>query len=90
MSEFSFSRAEDQLRRATAGGLARAGVSLADALRARGLQATSREGRVVIEGAGLIAREFGTLAREARPVVAPIVRAHAQEIVRLIASEIRK
>jgi hypothetical protein len=89
MSEFDFSRSEQRLRRAAAGGLARAGASLADALRARGLHAEARENSVRIEGAGLIAREFGTLSREAQPVVAPVVRAHAQEIVRLIAAEIR-
>lgn len=94
MSEFSFSVSRARVERAAGTGLARAAETLATALRARGLRAAPAPiagGRVrlQIEGAGLVAREFGTLTREAAPVVAPVVRAHAQEIVRLIASEIR-
>jgi len=88
-----FVRARESLREAANAGLAQAASSLADALRARGFRAETppaAEGRarVVIEGAGLIAREFGTLTREAQPIVAPLVRAHAQEIVRLVAAEL--
>jgi hypothetical protein len=88
-----FTRTGEQLRRAADKGLAQGAATLANALRARGLGAEVQSGgdgsaRVVIEGTGLMAREFGTLTREAQPVVAPVVRAHAQEIVRLIAAEI--
>lgn len=93
MTEFQFTRAREMFRAGADKSLARAAETLATALRARGLRAATpphAEGRahVVIEGAGLVAREFGTLTREAAPVVAPVVRAHAQEIVRLIAAEI--
>ena len=71
-------------------GLARAAETLAAALRARGLAAVaSPEGetraRVHIEGAGIVAREFGTLTRAASPVVGPIVRANAPNLARAIA-----
>ena len=83
-----FSRTAQRIEDAAGRGVANAASTLADAMRAQGLRAAANAGRVAIEGAGLVAREFGTLTRAASPVVSPIVRANAQEIVRLVATEI--
>lgn len=93
--KFNTFRAGEEFRRRADIGLARAAETLADALRARGLDASpglpvESRARVHIEGAGIVAREFGALERAASPVVAPIVRAQRREIARAIAAEITR
>jgi len=77
---FSFGRAEAALTRAAHTGAREAAEVLADGLRADGEQASVQSApdgtaRVVLEGAGAVAREFGTRTIPARPVLGPALQA---------------
>ena len=95
MNDFDLTRAREGFRARANIGLARAAETLAAALRARGLDAApspalENRARVHIEGASLVAREFGTLNHAASPVVSPIVRSQRRELARVIADAIQR
>ena len=77
---YSFARAEAALAAAASAGLAEAAETFAEGLRASGERAaveTAPDGgaRIVLEGAAAVAREFGTQASPARPVVGAALQA---------------
>lgn len=74
----AFARQEMAFRRATAEGARDAAEVLAGALRSEGHRATvstklDGTASVALEGASVVAREFGTSTQEARPLMGPML-----------------
>jgi len=90
-----FTQSQMALRRAASEGALAAAEILVTALRNQGVQAIAQarlESRaiVAVEGAGAIAREFGTRHQAARPVLGPALRDNRAAMTGAVAETIAR
>jgi HK97 gp10 family phage protein len=91
---FSFAAWQAAIARAAARGAADAADALAVTLRTSGESVRVQSNgdgsvRVVLEGAAAVAREFGTQASPAQPLLSPAVQDARGRIVTIVSNEIR-